>query len=60
MLYVPWTYDVESDGCATVLPDGCRDVLVIASGGEVMDVRVTEWDAGPRSVRVSAGTTIAG
>ena len=60
MLHHLWTYRVEADAGATVLPDGCRDVLVISGPGRADEVRLTDWDLRPRSVRLTAGWTITG
>lgn len=60
VLYHLWTYGVEADARAIVLPDGCRDVLVISGPGQADEVRLTDWDLRPRSVRLAAGQTITG
>ncbi|MDR2016825.1 MAG: helix-turn-helix domain-containing protein [Burkholderiales bacterium] len=58
--YVRWTHEAGTDAYVTVLPDGCRDVLVIERAGVTQTLLLTDWDASPRRVQIPAGTTITG
>ena len=60
MLHVRWTHRTSVDAVATVLPDGCRDLIVVSRAGMVGEVRLTELDMRPRIVRIAAGQTVSG
>jgi len=60
-LFHRWNYTAKSDEVATVLPDGCRDILVVSQAGvESEIVHFTQWDTCPRAVKICAGTSIVG
>ncbi len=43
-----------------VLPDGCRDILIRLTPQGQASVTLTDWDFGPRPVRLEAGTRVTG
>lgn len=55
-----WDHTVVQDATLTVMPDGCRDILVIAAPNGPPETRVTEVDMHPRRIRLRRGTQIAG
>lgn len=60
MIYQTWTFEAEQETLATVLPDGCRDVLLVSKAGASAVACFTDWDIGPRTVHIPAGTRIEG
>ncbi|MFV3075221.1 helix-turn-helix domain-containing protein [Niveispirillum fermenti] len=60
MHHVGWSHCWEAEGAAIILPDGCRDLLVTTGPDGRQRVSLTDWDTGPRAVRVAAGTQMAG
>ncbi|MBN8294147.1 helix-turn-helix transcriptional regulator [Rhodobacter sp. NTK016B] len=60
MLFHRWHHTALQDEVATVMPDGCRDVLVLSRPDEEPVVSLTDWDDGPRRVSIRAGTTLTG
>lgn len=60
-LFHRWNYTAKTDETAIVLPDGCCDILVVSQPDNGPDVlRLTDWDAAPKSVKISAGSSITG
>lgn len=60
MLYRQWQYEVSGPELAPVLPDGCRDLILVQRAGQIDAVVYTGWDAAPRSVALQPGTTLTG
>lgn len=58
MSHVEWEFQAREDTPVTVLPDGCRDVLILSAPGRKAQTLLTEWDTGPRQVLVARGTSI--
>lgn len=58
MSHVEWEFQAREDTPVTVLPDGCRDVLILSAPGRTAQTLLTEWDTGPRQVLVARGTSI--
>ncbi|GAB3117338.1 helix-turn-helix domain-containing protein [Novispirillum itersonii] len=59
-LSVRWSHTVRQDQTVVVLPDGCRDILIRQSPQGQVSVTLTDWDFGPRPVRLEAGTRVTG
>lgn len=59
-VFLAWQHLAEGAECSPVLPDGCRDVLVLRAPGEAPHVVLTDFDAGPRTACLAAGTRIDG
>lgn len=56
-----WSFVVETDETALILPDGCMDVVVMTSHDNTPGlVRTTTWDKAPRPVDLRAGVTVTG
>ena len=60
MQHVRWTYKSAADATETVLPDGCRDLIVISRPGMADDLRLTDLDMHPRQVHIAAGQRVTG
>ena len=50
----------RADTVVTVLPDGCRDILVTSKPGQPPVIRLTDWDMGPQTVKVTTGSEFVG
>ncbi|WP_155976253.1 AraC family transcriptional regulator [Novispirillum itersonii] len=59
-LSVRWSHTVGQDHTVMVLPDGCRDILIRLTPQGQASVTLTDWDFGPRPVRLEAGTRVTG
>lgn len=55
-----WRHRAAGAGRSVVLPDGCRDVLVIRRPGAGNQIQLTELDQSPRHVALPDGTEITG
>lgn len=60
MHHVTWSHCWDTAGEAIILPDGCRDLLVTTGPDGRQRVTLTDWDTGPRAVRIAAGTRMTG
>ncbi|WP_370204970.1 helix-turn-helix domain-containing protein [Pararhodobacter marinus] len=60
MLYHRWHHVAQKDEVSTIMPDGCRDILIVSPPGGAPSVTLTDWDDGPRRVAIRAGTTLTG
>ena len=60
MLHHRWSSVAKSDSAVTVLPDGCRDILIVSKPGQPTIVRLTNWDTQPQNVEITAGTKFTG
>jgi len=58
MSHVTWEFHAGEDTPVTVLPDGCRDVLIVSAPGRPPQTLLTDWDTGPRQVLVAKDTSI--
>jgi AraC-like DNA-binding protein len=58
--YFEWHYQAVTDHTGFVLPDGCRDLLVIHRDAAPNQVVLTDWDIAPRAVNISRGTRMTG
>lgn len=59
-VFFQWSYHSVETEPVTVLPDGCRDVLVIHPPGARTFVTLTPFDFRPRHVALPRGTAITG
>lgn len=59
-LSVRWDCVVDTDSTVTVLPDGCRDILILHPCIGPPTVLLTDWDHQPRLASLQAGTHITG
>ena len=60
MLYLRWEHRTTDPEGASVLPDGCRDIIVAARDDAPAEVLYTGWDSAPRNVELAAGTSLTG
>ncbi|MCC4245446.1 AraC family transcriptional regulator [Stappia indica] len=58
--FFAWQHLATAPERAPVLPDGCRDVLVLRPAGATPRVVLTEFDLRPRIAELAAGTLIEG
>lgn len=58
--FFAWQHLATAPERAPVLPDGCRDVLVLRPAGAAPRVVLTEFDLRPRIAELEAGTLIEG
>lgn len=58
--YVPWSWSSSERTHATVLPDGCRDVLIICDSERLLSVQLTDRDRQTRHVQVEGGRQMYG
>ncbi len=58
--FFAWRHLATAPERAPVLPDGCRDVLVLRPAGAAPRVVLTEFDLRPRIAELAAGTLIEG
>ncbi|MFY0622310.1 MAG: AraC family transcriptional regulator [Pelagimonas sp.] len=56
----PWQFHAQDNGQSIVLPDGCRDILVIQKQNAPDVLHLTEWDHQPRQIDIQAGTRMRG
>ena len=52
MLYVNWNHEVQHDAFQTVIPDGCRDLIIVSRSGTVETAFLTKLDFCTRRVSV--------
>ncbi|GAB2183419.1 helix-turn-helix domain-containing protein [Roseibium sp. LAB1] len=55
-----WQHRIDRAERALILPDGCRDVLVVCETGQPERVFLTDLDFQPRISELAAGTRITG
>lgn len=55
-----WTYRADAPGTGWVLPDGCRDLILVLAPGAAPRWMVSALDDGPRAVPVPAAVTLHG
>lgn len=55
-----WEHAAVTDGRELVLPDGCRDLIIVEEPGGVRDAFVSELHAVPHLARIAAGSRLTG
>ncbi|WP_146027102.1 helix-turn-helix domain-containing protein [Bowmanella denitrificans] len=60
VLYSRWSFAVNEDASTLVLPDGCRDLIVVRQNGKADRWFFSDWDFCPRQVCVAAGQQFFG
>ena len=60
MFFTQWEHEVVSNTEATVLPDGCRDILIIEEAFSDPSIKITHWDDRARTVDLVKGQRISG
>ena len=60
MLYTEWTYSATTDSPVTIMPDGCRDILIIEHTTPSFKIQFTDWDDCARTVRLTTGQRFIG
>lgn len=59
-LFAAWSFTPAQSGVELVMPDGCRDVLVVAPDDAPSRLVFTSLDDRPRAAPVQAGTRLQG
>ncbi len=54
--FVRWTSQITQRRSFTILPDGCRDILIDRQG----QVTLTDWDMQPRKITLQPGAQLTG
>ncbi|MEM9522975.1 MAG: AraC family transcriptional regulator [Pseudomonadota bacterium] len=60
MRYVRWSTQGAINAQEIIIPDGCRDIIVVKQGGAARDVFLTALDWRPRLVRLRANRQLFG
>ena len=60
MFFAPWKHNAVSDSDAVVVPDGCRDILIVEDEYSESSIKLTDWDDRARTVRLTKGQRISG
>lgn len=60
LILARWVYRAKAPETAIVLPDGCRDLVLVHKPGEPPSTLLTELDSTPKLVRVVAGSVLTG
>jgi len=60
MFFTPWKHNVVSDSNAVVVPDGCRDILIVDDAHSETSIELTDWDDCVRTVRLTKGLRMSG
>lgn len=60
MFFTQWEHEVASDSQAVVLPDGCRDILLVEDACSDPTIKTTTWDDRARTVRLVKGQQLSG
>ena len=60
MLHTTWTYQSDIASVETVLPDGCRDIIVVQNKDAPDTVFVSDLDMAPRKVVIKKGRKMTG
>lgn len=58
--FVRWSSAIRQPQVFTVLPDGCRDIVLRAPAGRPAQVRLTDWDLQPRQIMLTPGDCTVG
>ena len=58
--YRTWRYRAVRSGTAHVLPDGCRDILIVRRPREPDRIALTPFDFSPRHAVLAEGTEVIG
>lgn len=60
MFYTNWKYRATSDCEVAVMPDGCKDILLIKDTHSEPNIELTDWDDQVRTVELKKGQRISG
>ena len=60
MVYEKWEHRAVSDSDIVVLPDGCRDILIVEDAYSESNIELTDWDDRARTVCLTQGQQIIG
>jgi AraC-like DNA-binding protein len=60
MLFTSWAHTSQTESFETVIPDGCRDILIVEQEGSRPSVVLTDWDYCARTVRLTPGKKLTG
>ncbi|GGO70137.1 helix-turn-helix domain-containing protein [Bowmanella pacifica] len=55
MLFSKWSFQVDKPAVVQIMPDGCRDLIVISRDNGVEQVLFSDWDWRPRDVTLLSG-----
>ncbi|MEJ2002828.1 MAG: hypothetical protein P8X77_15860 [Maritimibacter sp.] len=55
-----WQHEAPGDGPSAILPDGCRDVIVVEKPGLAPELMLTELQHETDYPRIAAGTRMTG
>ncbi|MEJ1992439.1 MAG: helix-turn-helix transcriptional regulator [Maritimibacter sp.] len=55
-----WQHEARGDGTSAILPDGCRDVIVVEKPGLAPELMLTELQHETDYPRIAAGTRMTG
>lgn len=60
VFYESWTHSASSDSQSVVMPDGCRDILIVEHAHAKSTIRITDWDDRAWVAQVKKGQCISG
>lgn len=60
MFFTLWKHDACTDSDAVIMPDGCRDIILIENGCSELQIKLTSWDDRARTVHLEKGQRISG
>ncbi|MBN7821572.1 helix-turn-helix domain-containing protein [Bowmanella yangjiangensis] len=60
MLFSNWSFEVSMPIAAEIMPDGCRDLIIVSRNGRVEQVLFSDWDWQPREVTLLPGQQFCG
>lgn len=60
MFFEPWKHNAISNSDAVVVPDGCRDILIVEDASTESSIKLTDWDERARTVHLIKGQRILG
>ena len=55
MFYAKWKHRAVSDSDVVVLPDGCKDILIVEDACSESNIKLTDWDDRARTVSLKKG-----
>jgi len=60
MFFTQWKHTAASDSDTVVVPDGCRDILLVEDAHCEASVILTDWDDRARTAQLTKGQRITG
>ncbi|MCO6188326.1 AraC family transcriptional regulator [Rhizobium sp. L1K21] len=60
MEYIGWSSRGNEQKAAVIIPDGCRDIIVVRQEGDIHDVFLSDIDWHPRIVHMQASRELTG